>query len=128
RILRPNGAVRWIRARGFPIRDAFGRAHRVAGIAVDITVRKEAAAAQEEANQRLREFGVYLEAAREDERIRIAREIQDDLGAMLLATKIDLEPCRKEHAALPRVAATMKDAMDRIDEVVNAVRRISTAL
>jgi two-component system sensor histidine kinase UhpB len=128
RILRPNGAVRWIRARGFPIRDAFGRAHRVAGIAVDITVRKEAAAAQEQANQRLREFGVYLEAAREDERIRIAREIHDDLGAMLLAIKIDLDACRKEHAALPRVAGTMKDAMGRIDEAVNAVRRISTAL
>lgn len=128
RILRPNGAVRWIRARGFPIRDASGRAHRVAGIAVDITARKEAAAAQEQANQRLREFGVYLEAAREEERIRIAREIHDDFGAMLLAIKIDLDACRKEHAAVPKIAATMEEVMARIDEVVTAVRRISTAL
>jgi len=40
RIVRPNGEVRWIRARTFPIKDETGRAYRVAGIAEDITAHK----------------------------------------------------------------------------------------
>lgn len=37
RILRPDGAVRWIRHRAFPVRDAQGCVYRVAGIAEDLT-------------------------------------------------------------------------------------------
>jgi len=42
RILLPDGAERWICARAFPIRDAEGKIYRVAGIAEDITKRKQA--------------------------------------------------------------------------------------
>ncbi|MES2116137.1 MAG: EAL domain-containing protein [Pseudomonadota bacterium] len=41
RIVRPDGAVRWIRARGFPILDNDGALARIAGIADDITVHME---------------------------------------------------------------------------------------
>lgn len=44
RIIRLDGEVRWIRDRGFPIRDAEGRAYRTAGIAEDVTERKRAEA------------------------------------------------------------------------------------
>ena len=37
RIMRPDFSLRWIRARGFPIRDADDRVYRVAGIAEDVT-------------------------------------------------------------------------------------------
>jgi diguanylate cyclase (GGDEF)-like protein/PAS domain S-box-containing protein len=40
RIVRPDGAVRWIHARGFPILDKAGKLYRVAGIAEEITERK----------------------------------------------------------------------------------------
>ncbi|MGH7209077.1 MAG: PAS domain-containing protein, partial [Nitrospiraceae bacterium] len=40
RIVRPDGSVRWIRDRAFPIRDASGQVYRIAGIAEDITERK----------------------------------------------------------------------------------------
>ena len=40
RVVRPDGSVRWIRDRGFPIRDAAGRAYRIVGIAEDVTDRK----------------------------------------------------------------------------------------
>ena len=40
RILRPDGAVRWVRDRAFPIRDETGNVHRLAGIVEDITYRK----------------------------------------------------------------------------------------
>ena len=40
RIVRPDGSVRWIRDRGFPVKDASGKVYRVAGVAEDITERK----------------------------------------------------------------------------------------
>jgi diguanylate cyclase (GGDEF)-like protein/PAS domain S-box-containing protein len=40
RIVRPDGSIRWIEARSFPVCDATGRMIRVAGIAADITQRK----------------------------------------------------------------------------------------
>lgn len=37
RVVRPDGSVRWIRDRAFPIRNGSGHVHRVAGIAEDVT-------------------------------------------------------------------------------------------
>jgi PAS domain S-box-containing protein len=42
RIMRPDGSLRWIRDRAFPIRDETGTVYRIAGIAEDITERKQA--------------------------------------------------------------------------------------
>src|SRR5262249_57423692 len=39
RVVRPDGSVRWVRDRGFPVQDAAGRVYRFAGIAEDITER-----------------------------------------------------------------------------------------
>jgi len=40
-ILRPDGQKRWIRARSFPIYNEVGEVYRFAGIAEDITIRKQ---------------------------------------------------------------------------------------
>ena len=40
RIVRPDGTVRWIRDRGYPVRNEKGEVHRIAGIAEDITEQK----------------------------------------------------------------------------------------
>ena len=45
RILRPDGSLRWITARGFPVSDEKGAAYRVAGVAKDVTEEKQAQAA-----------------------------------------------------------------------------------
>jgi PAS domain S-box-containing protein len=42
RIIRPDGAVRWLRMRVFPILDATRRPYRLTGVTEDITPRKEA--------------------------------------------------------------------------------------
>jgi len=42
RILRPDGTIRWIRDRAFPIRDQSGHVYRVAGLAEDITESRKA--------------------------------------------------------------------------------------
>lgn len=40
RIIRPDGTVRWIRDRAFPVRDETGNVYRLAGLAEDITAMK----------------------------------------------------------------------------------------
>ncbi|MBD3885473.1 PAS domain S-box protein [Phormidium tenue FACHB-886] len=54
RIIRPDGQTRWIHDRGFPVSNEQGIIYRVAGIAEDITERKQAEAAlrQSEATNR----------------------------------------------------------------------------
>ncbi|HUP95813.1 MAG TPA: EAL domain-containing protein [Burkholderiales bacterium] len=42
RIVRADGGVRWVHDQAFPVRDASGNVHRIAGIGADITERKEA--------------------------------------------------------------------------------------
>jgi PAS domain S-box-containing protein len=41
RIVRPGGEIRWVRARGFQVRDTAGKLTRLTGIVTDITERKQ---------------------------------------------------------------------------------------
>ncbi len=41
RIVRPDGSIRWIRDQAFPVRDETGKIYRLAGVASDITERRE---------------------------------------------------------------------------------------
>lgn len=54
RIVRPDGEVRWIWARGAPMRDERGVVHQIVGVAEDITQRKQAEQALEESLSLLR--------------------------------------------------------------------------
>jgi PAS domain S-box-containing protein len=42
RIVRPQGEIRWVWVRGFPVRDAGGKIRRLVGTALEITAQKEA--------------------------------------------------------------------------------------
>jgi PAS domain S-box-containing protein len=56
RVVRPDGSVRWVRDRAFPVRDAAGQVYRMVGIAEDITDRVRAEETSREANAILRSF------------------------------------------------------------------------
>lgn len=55
RIQRPNGSIRWIRARAFPIYNDRGKVYRIAGIAEDITERKHGEAVERQLIESLRQ-------------------------------------------------------------------------
>jgi len=58
RLVRPDGAVRWIWDRAFPIRNKDGEVYRVAGVAADITERRRA---EEQLKHSLHEKEVLLQ-------------------------------------------------------------------
>jgi len=60
RIRRPDGTVRWIRDRGFTIRDDEGVVYRIAGVALDITDLKQA---QQELQETVQELARAKEEA-----------------------------------------------------------------
>ncbi len=54
RIVRPDGTIRWIHDRAFPVRNSTGAVHRIAGLAEDITKRVQAEEALRESERRFR--------------------------------------------------------------------------
>jgi diguanylate cyclase (GGDEF)-like protein/PAS domain S-box-containing protein len=54
RIVRPDGTIRWIWVRAFPITDALGEVNRFVGIAEDITDRKQAEEAMRKSEEQFR--------------------------------------------------------------------------
>jgi PAS domain S-box-containing protein/diguanylate cyclase (GGDEF)-like protein len=52
RIVRPDGAIRWIESKGFPVRDDTGKLVRIAGLATDISERKRAEEALRQSDER----------------------------------------------------------------------------
>ncbi len=116
RLVRPDGSVRWIRDRAFPIRNDSGEVYRIVGIAEEITERK-----QEEATRtRLLEQVI---SAQEEERGRIARELHDETGQSLTALLIGLrtvedaqtiEEARAQAHELRQIAAMTLDEVGRL--------------
>ena len=91
----------------------------------DITARKAAEDALRASNLKLREISTYVESAREAERIRIAREIHDDIAATLTAVKMDLVAMTSLaksdiHALQERLPHSIK----LTDSAVSTTRRI----
>ncbi len=54
RIVRPDGTVRWIRDRGFPVRETDGQYKKIVGIAEDITEQKRMEEALRESEEKYR--------------------------------------------------------------------------
>jgi len=96
RILNADGNIRWIQDEMFPVYDLTGKISRIAGSARDITRRKNIESALRSSREKSRDLSRYLQRAVEDERIRIAREIHDDLGQTLIAMKMNLVSCRNK--------------------------------
>jgi len=77
---------------------------------------------------RLRELAAYSESVRESERTRIAREIHDELGSLLVALKMDLNWVERRVDDRPALAAKCQGMGHLIDTAVDKVGRIITDL
>jgi PAS domain S-box-containing protein len=95
----------------------------------DITVRKRAERELRESREQLRQLSASLQAVREEEKARIARELHDELGQALTGLKMDLAQLVSQLAPEQHEAMSQADAMKAlIETTVASVRRIATEL
>jgi two-component system, LuxR family, sensor kinase FixL len=84
RVVLPNGRIRWIASRGGVELDANGKPVLMRGASLDITTRKQAEEAAHNLSGRLIQ-------AQEEEQMRLARDLHDDLSQSLALLSIELE-------------------------------------
>jgi signal transduction histidine kinase len=73
----------------------------------------------------LRQLSKRMLSVQEQERVRIAREVHDELGQALTAMKIDLQQMGRRHAGLDEPLGALART---IDQIVELVRRIASDL
>jgi len=144
---REDGTVGWMEARGQVIRDASGRPLRLMGVCMDVSERKGAEEAlkqaREELEGRVRDRTAELERAQErlralsgrllrmqdDERRRIARELHDTAGQILVALNLNLVPLEEELAKRDSdLVKPVKESLSLVDELSRDLRTISHLL
>src|SRR5213594_432931 len=78
--------------------------------------------------EQLRALSVYLQYVREDERIRISRQVHDELGQALTGLKMDLYwLANRLPKSLKAVQAKTKAMSAHIDTTIQTVRRIDVS-
>jgi PAS domain S-box-containing protein len=130
---RLDGSTMWVEGDYMCFYDSEGRITGHFGIQRDVTERTHAAEELEQSREELRALAARLQAIREEERTRIAREIHDELGQALTALKLDLAwmggPKRsKGGRTSEQVRAVDESITERIDQTMEIVRRIASEL
>jgi PAS domain S-box-containing protein len=122
RLRRFDGKYRWIVDYGVPRFESNGLFCGYIGSCIDINDRKSA-------EESLRELGGRLIAAQEEERTRIARELNDDLGQRTALAIIDLDLLKQDLPKLPEQAKQhLSTATKVIMDLSSDIRRISHRL
>ncbi|MGC3975623.1 MAG: PAS domain-containing protein [Nitrospira sp.] len=142
RILRPDGAIRWIYAKAKTLCDSRGRARRMVGVNLDITDRKEAQlrlerSAQEletqvedrtrdlvQSQERLRALTSELNLAEQRERKRLATELHDYLQQLLVFGKLTIGQGKQAASGVPAFEAVLK----KVDDVLSSALTYSRTL
>lgn len=118
RIVMPDGAIRWVHARGEVVEYADGRAARLGGYCQDITARREAEESSAKAHVELRNQQRVMERIARGEPSQenlelMCRDIEAVYsGARCTVLLADLEHGKLIHAAAPSMPATLVAALD----------------
>ncbi|HBB86540.1 MAG TPA: hypothetical protein DC047_02865 [Blastocatellia bacterium] len=134
KVFRKDGTTLWISVNARAVQDEHGKIAYYEGTASDITERKAAEEKLKATSDQLRALSAKLSSAREEESIRIAREIHDELGSMLTTLKWDLEEIQKTLSApvhQPQLASVREKltALTKLTDMsVSTLRRIASEL
>jgi two-component system sensor histidine kinase UhpB len=121
RVVRPDGSIRWIRDRAFPVTDKSGQVFRIAGVAEDVTERRRAEEALRAQATRLQKLSRRLREVEEAERRRINHELHDRIGQSLSALSLSLDLIRPELDKRSSKAVKLRlDAAQKLIEATNA--------
>jgi len=135
RLRRADGQYRWVVDAVSPRSDSRGALIGFVGSTVDLTEHKEEAVETHQrirdSQEQMRRLAARIQAAREEERTALARELHDELGQTLTAIKLDLG---RATSALrdARVSSTVVDRLQSLIGLVEigieTVKRITTSL
>lgn len=121
-VLSRNKEVKWVNLRA-TCRQNHTHVTILEGFMVNITHSKQNEMEIMHAHQQLRELSSYIENFKEQERIRIAREIHDDIGVLLTAVKMDLswltQQLPHDKVVLHEKTRAMSDLLDTAVNTVN---------
>ena len=134
RYLRKDGGLIWALSTVSLMRDREGRPQSLIAIVEDISVQKEAQRALGQREAELRALTARLNAAREEEAKRIARELHDELGQVLTAITMAMADAQRQLA--DRNGTLPADEMQRhlasmralLDQAMATTRRVCTEL
>jgi PAS domain S-box-containing protein len=118
RVVLPEGRMRWIAERGRVEFDAAGKPVLARGASLDITTRKQAEEAARDLSGRL----IY---AQEAERMRLARDLHDDLSQSLALLSIELEMFGQSQ---PAERGRMQEFSGQVKRLSSEVHRLSHEL
>ena len=79
-------------------------------------------------NEALRELSARIESAREDEQLRIAREMHDELGSTLTALRIELMGNVNHRRDSPGVPTQRRKSVDLVDAALQTVKEVVSEL
>jgi signal transduction histidine kinase len=82
----------------------------------------------EERTAELSELSNYLQVVREEEKAKLARDIHDELGGILVSAKMDVAWAAEKTKGNPLVTAKLERAMEMLDNGVDVKRRITEEL
>jgi PAS domain S-box-containing protein len=127
-ISRDDGSTSYLAVSGSPFFNQDGQFAGSIGVVTDLTDRIAAEKELRKSHERLRQLSAHLESTRENERLRISREVHDELGQSLTALKLGLNSLRKNRD----FPATLIPRFLALDEAINAtigsVQRITADL
>ncbi len=95
----------------------------------DLTERRRAELQLFESNRQLQQLSASLQNVREEERVRIARELHDELGQLLTGIRMEVSWVGSRLATdQAKLAGKVQDIKRRIDQTIASIRRISSDL
>lgn len=128
RIRGADGTEKWINLRSAPRRNASSEV-QWEGIASNITQSKLAENELRKSRAQLAELSSHLEAAKEEERERIARDIHDELGGTLVAIKIEASLLSSKLPTDPlQLRKRVRAVEGLIDEAISTAGRVAREL
>ena len=120
RVTLTSGELKWLTLGSSPQTREDGQVEWE-GLVVNVTQTKLDEIELLRSQQQLREFSSHIQDAKEQERLRIAREVHDEIGGLLTAIKMDLAWMKE------RLPKTKKILTDKTTTIENMVDKAMTA-
>ena len=117
RIVRPDGSIRWIHDRAFPVHDSTGTVYRIAGIAEDITERRSLEAQFRQA-QKMEALGTLSGG--------IAHDFNNILGAIIgnvHLLRLDIEPGHPAFQSIEEIERASNRAKNLVRQILSFSRQ-----